>query len=587
MASLKEKFVEELDYLRRLGRVFSRRNPALEPFLGGSAKDPGVQHLLEGFAFLTARLRLKIDDDFPEITQPLLQALDPACLQTSPSMTIMRFTPTEGALTAPHRVSRATVVQSRRVQGVRCQFRTCTDVTLLPLTLESIHDSHGPDGSLLRVTLQALPGTSLHTLDCDDLEFHLSGSEDTASMLYGWLGRHLQDVRLECDDRRHMLPAHNVEFSGFAPHEALLPQPPGKPDGYRILQEYFCYPGRFHFFRLTGLRRLWPTTPCQRAILEFRFHRPMPDGSRVTTRDLALFCTPAINLFPGKSSAISLDEPRLGHPLEPAGASDAGAREIFSVDGVSCARRATTAEGASPVPDFRPYSSVRHPLLERDEGFYLHEVSAHLLHDGMAHRLSLLRGDGSPYVASDEIARASLTCTDGQLPACLAPGDITCQTDTTTDLAEFTNLTVPTKAWPPEFGGDHQWHWISNLSPSYLTLGNVEALASFLSAYDLPGLRDIQQARATRRKLGAIRSISTQPVDRMFKALPVRGIQTHLELNPEGYTSEGEMHLLFSVLSHALSVFCTTHSFHTLSIGTGPGEAPYQWPLRPGTQPLM
>jgi len=90
MASLKEKFVEELDYLRRLGRVFARRNPALEPFLGVSAKDPGVQHLLEGFAFLTARLRLKIDDDLPEITQPLLQALDPACLQPSPSMTIMR-----------------------------------------------------------------------------------------------------------------------------------------------------------------------------------------------------------------------------------------------------------------------------------------------------------------------------------------------------------------------------------------------------------------------------------------------------------------------------------------------------------------
>lgn len=587
MASLKEKFVEELEYLRRLGRVFARRHPGLEAFLGASAKDAGVQRLLEGFAFLTARLRLKIDDDFPEITQPLLQDQDPTCLQPTPSMTIMRFTPIEGALTAPHRVPRATVVQSRRVQGVRCQFRTCTDVTLLPLAIESIRDSHSPDSSLLRVTLLASPGTSLHTLDCDQLEFHLSGSEDIALMLYGWLGRHLQEIRMECDDRHHTLPAHNVEFSGFAANEALLPQARGKLDGYRILQEYFCYPSRFHFFRLTGLHSLWPARPCQRAILEFRFNRAMPDGSRVTNADLALFCTPAINLFPAKSPAISLETPRLGFALEPAGPGSAGAREIFSVDGVSCARRATTAKGVSPVPDFRRYSSACHPLLEREDGFYRHEVSDHLLHEGLAHRVSLLRGDGTAYVASDEIAQVSLTCTDGQLPASLVPGDIAYQTDTTTDLAEFINITVPTKAWSPELGGDHPWRWISNLSPNYLTLGNVEALAGFLRVYDLPGLRDVQLARATHRKLGAIRSISTSPVERMFKALPVRGIHTHLELDLEGYTSEGEMHLLFSVLSHALSVFCTTHSFHILSIGTGPDEAPYQWPLRPGTQPLM
>lgn len=587
MASLKDKFVEELDYLRSLGRVFSRNNPGLEPFLGTSAKDDDVERLLEGFAFLTARLRLKVEDDFPEITQPLLLAQDPICLQPTPSMTIMRFSALDGALTAPHHLPRGTVVQSRLIQGIRCQFRTCTEVTLLPLAIASVSDSHSNDSSTVRLTLKASSGASLQNLDCDFLEFHLSGSEETALMLHGWLGRHLQGVLMECNGRRYTLPPDTLRFSGFTPEEALLPQIPGKLDGYRILQEYFCYPTRFNFFRLTGLRRLWPSEPCQQATLEFRFDRPMPQGSSVKTGDLELFCTPAINLFPCSSAPISLEEPRVGVPLEPAGRLDNASWDIFSVDAVSCFRRAATGEASSPVQTLRPFSSPRHRLIDQAEGFHLHEIGNRLVADGVDHRISFLRGDGTAYVVRDEIARVSMTCSNGQLAGALLPGDITHQVDTTTNLAEFTNLTAPTPAYLPELGGDHQWGWISNLSPNALTLENLPALLGFLRVYDLPGLRNIQLSRATQRKLGSIRSIRTTPVDRMFKAMAVRGTSTHLQLDPAAYESEGEMHLLFTVISHALSVFFSTQSFHVLSISTGPNEAPYTWPPRPGTQPLM
>jgi len=587
MASLKEKFVEELDYLRRLGRVFSRRNPALEPFLGTSAKDADVERLLEGCAFLTAKLRLKIEDDLPEITQPLLMARDPACLQPTPSMTIMRFRPMDGALTTAQRIPRGTLVQSRRVKGVRCQFRTCTEVTLLPLAIEAIDTSQSNDSSTLRITLTASPGASLHKLGCDHLEFHLSGSDENALMLYGWLGRQLRQIHLESQGRQRILPPDSLRFSGFSPDEALLPQAAGKLDGYRILQEYFCYPTRFHFFRVTGLRHLWPSEPCQQAVLEFRFNAPMPRDHLVKTGDLSLFCTPAINLFPCLSPPISLDEPKVDVPLQPAGQNGAEPWDIFSVDGVSCIRRATSGASLSPEQRLRPISAAGFRLLEREEAFYHYDVSSRLVPDGLDHRIAFLHGDGSAYVASDEIARVNLTCSNGQLPSSLQPGDISHQVDTTTNLAEFTNLTTPTQSYLPELGGDRQWGWISNLSPHQLTLASVPALIAFLRVYDLPGLSNIQLARATQRKLGAIRSISTTPVERMFRELPVRGSSTHLQLDPDAYLSEGEMHLLFSVLSHALSVFCTTQSFHVLSIATAPGQTPYQWPLRLGTQPLM
>ncbi|MGU0809748.1 type VI secretion system baseplate subunit TssF [Pseudomonas aeruginosa] len=587
MATLKEKFLEEMDYLRRLGKVFVRGNPALEPFLGASAKDPDVERLLEGFAFLTAKVRMKIEDDLPEVTQPMLQVLDPTCLQPTPSMTIMRFTPIEGAIAESHVIPRGTVVQSRPVQGVRCQFRTCSDVSLLPLAIESISDSHSNDASTIRIALAASPGCSLHNLACDNLEFHLSGSEETALTLYGWLGRYLQWAQVDRLGRTFRLPPDCIQFSGFKPEEALLPQAPGKLDGYRILQEYFSYPTRFHFFRLTGLRQIWPTEPCQRVTLEFRFQRPMPLGSRIKTGDLSLFCAPAINLFPHPAEPISLDSPKIAVPLVPDTQSHREPYAIFSVDTVTCARRTTVREGALPVQAFHPYNSLRIHDPEKFDGVYAHDVEVPLVPGEPAHRISFLRGDTTAYVNENEMAQVELTCTNGELPQALVPGDITYPVDTTTNVADFTNITSPTPAYPPQLDGDTQWGWISNLTPTLLTLQSVPALVSFLRVYDLPGLCNIQLARATQRKLDAIRSIKTSPVDRMFKELAVRGTQTHLMVDRDAYSSEGEMHLLFSVVSHALAVFLSAHSFHVLSISTAPDEKPYQWPIRPGTQPLM
>lgn len=90
---LKQRFAEELRYLRELGREFAEDNPQLAQFLGDQAGDPDVERLLEGFAFLTAKLGMKIDDDLPELTHPLLQMLWPNYLRPLPSATIIRFTP--------------------------------------------------------------------------------------------------------------------------------------------------------------------------------------------------------------------------------------------------------------------------------------------------------------------------------------------------------------------------------------------------------------------------------------------------------------------------------------------------------------
>ncbi|EMV7335157.1 TPA: type VI secretion system baseplate subunit TssF [Pseudomonas aeruginosa] len=592
MASLREKFVEELDYLRRLGRVFARDNPALEPFLGASANDPDVERLLEGFAFLTAKLRLKIEDDFPEITQPLLQLLDPSCLRPTPCMTVMRFIPMQGAISASHVLPRGTAVQSSLIQGQRCQFRTCTDVALLPLAIESLSASHSNDRTVMRLDLVAFPGSSLHEIGSDSIEFHLSCEESTAHTLYCWLGHYLQRIQLQKGDIFLSLPPDCIQFSGFEPKDALLPQPSSKLDGYRLLQEYFVYPARFHFFRLTGLRHFWPKEPCQRIQFEFRFRRPMPHGTRIENGDLSLFCTPAVNLFEETAEPINLDSEALNVQLTPAMRGRGECGEIFSVDDVTSSRRIERAEGTQPAFTFLPqgtYNGSCNGSLadEVGQGVYVHSVEDALVNNGTTHRISFFRNDNRPYVAKNAVARIGLTCTNGDVPCSLEPGSICHQTDTTTRVAEFNNLIQPTPTYPPVLDGETQWKWISNLSPNFLALQTAEAFRSFLRAYDVPGLSNIQLARMSQRKLNAIRSISATPVDRLFQERMLRGGNIRLELEREGFSSEGEMYLFCTVLNHALSLFFSAESFHVLSVYVDRSKEPYEWPKRLGSQPLM
>ena len=125
-------YQEELNYLRELGAEFASRNASLAPFLAHESLDPDVERLLEGFAFLTGRLRQKLDDELPELSQSLTQLILPHLLAPTPARTVVEFSPLAAAGRTRHTIPRGTPLASRPVRGRRCQFRTCYDVTLTP-----------------------------------------------------------------------------------------------------------------------------------------------------------------------------------------------------------------------------------------------------------------------------------------------------------------------------------------------------------------------------------------------------------------------------------------------------------------------
>ena len=586
---LRGKFREEKDYLRRLGREFARDNPQLAQFLGDEAADPDVERLLEGFAFLTAKLRLKIEDDLPELTHSLLQLLWPNYLRPLPSATIMRFDPIERAITTRQVIPKGTRVLSRPVEGIRCEFRTCADVTLYPLRIAGVSDAHTREKSIMRVDLTPMTGNALDTLDCDRLDFHLSGDDTTALTLYLWLSKYLSEIRVQAGGETRRVSARQIVFPGFSPDEALLPYPKNVFDGYRILQEYFIFPRRFHFFSLTGLRSVWPAGATGDVRIELHFDRPMPAGTRLRHADLMLYCTPAVNLFEHDAEPINLNGRAADHRLLPSGHRQ-DSYEIFSVDDVSGWHRKADGQRGKFLRTFHPFESLQHEI-EHARGrtalYYRTRIENSLTGDGVLHRVAFIRGDETDHIGEDETVSLALTCTNKDLPTLLGVGDICLQTQTTPTFARYTNVTRPTPSYRPVLDGALQWTLISNLSLNYLSLLSTEPLKAVLRAYDFAALHDIQRARATRKRLDGIGAAVTTPTDILLKGLPIRGLKTRLSLDPDAFLCEGDLYLFGTVLSHFFALYASINSFHLLEATNSRNNEHYEWPMQSGKQPLI
>ncbi|KUM42787.1 type VI secretion system baseplate subunit TssF [Pseudomonas sp. EpS/L25] len=593
--SFNHYYQSELAELRQLGARFAERNPALAPFLGQGGQDPDVERLLEGFAFLTGRLRQKLDDELPELTHSLLNLLWPHYLRPLPSCAILEFDPLP-APGAALEVPRGTEVESRPLDEVSCRFRTCFAAEILPLRVAEVGFAPQGDGARLTLRLEVTGNGTLAALDLRQLPLHLAGDRTLCQDLYLALLHSLAGLSLvpldaqgepltDVTGRERVLPlaADLVQPLGFGKEEALLPYPPNAFRGYRHLQEYFAFPEKFLFVTvqgLTALQRFPEEVRRQARGLELRFaikriaRQPLLPG-----RDnLRLHCVPVVNLFRHDALPIRLDGKRDEYPLFPAG----HGREHLGVFAVE--RVTGWKPGGLGHRDYLPFESFAHDLSFGGQGgrphYSVRQRSA-LLHGGIDTYLAF----GDPGNDQDTLS-IELTCTNQNLPRRLRAGDLCLPTENTPGGLGFRNLAAPTASHAPVLSGDRLWQLVSNLSLNYLSLTDVDALRTVLASYDLPRQHDRQAERVSRQRLAALQAISHRPVDRLYRGLPIRGIATQLVMDASGFRSEGELYLFASVLNEFFALYASLNSFHQLSVRSLQGEV-YLWTPRMGQQPLI
>lgn len=428
-------------------------------------------------------------------------------------------------------------------------------------------------------------GVSSRALDLNKINFWLGNEDDyTRYQLYLWFSERLMDAELIIGEQHIPLPELWLEAAGFEREDALLPWPKNVHNGYRVLQEYFCYPESFFFFHLRDAAPLPEDFHGGAFTLRLHFNQPLPMDIKLRASSLHLFCTPVVNLFVHQAEPIAPDGSAPQYPLR-ASHQHPGAYDIFRVKSVSSKVSASgeVAGVTSPSrlwPEFESFNHQMEYSRQREVVYWHHRTKTSLFHRGLEHSIAFVHADGrlpDPAHLSGEALSVSLVCTNRMLPVQLHTGDICVAVGKNPAVASFSNVTRPTRPLYPVTDGDMQWSLISCMNLNYLSLLDREALVQILRTFDLPGIQHPQQARLSQQKLDAIERLETKPADRLFKGVPVRGLSTTLWINPAPFVCEGEIYQLGSVLTHFFALYASINSFHRLKIINTESQEVWEW----------
>lgn len=582
-------YLDELTYLRELGREFAAAHPDAAHFLADRNSDPDVERLLEGFAFLSARLRQKIDDELPELTHSTLQILWPHYLRPMPSITLMQFQPARGTAKERRKISRGIDIDSVPVEGTPCRFRLAQDAFIDPVEVVGAGlENPGAGQYALRLSLKAAPGLRVSQLGLPSLRFFLNGEPDLVGSLYLLLARYVTDVEVRSVAGGRViatapLPDGSLRMCGYDEDEALLPWPANAWPGFRLLQEYFTFPQKFYFFEVGNLARLAEVGGEDQFDIVFRLDRPPVANLRLAAENFLLGCAPAINLFEADANPISVEHDKTEYLVRASG-NDPAHYEIFSVDrawgftpGTAQTREYTSfldfAQTADATGSGRLYYSVR--------------LKPAVVGDGTDSWLSFFSAPGDPALPDTETVSVSLTCTNRRLARSLRVGDVSVATSTSPEFARFRNISNVTPSLPPPLGGDLHWRLISHLALSQQGLTSVDALRTVLALYNFQAIHDRQAARENELRLAGIRTLTARPADALIGGAAARGRHTILEMDDANYANTGDLVLFCAVLDEFLAQYASLNTFSRLTVKTtGSGEE-YAWKPRFGRRTIL
>ena len=610
----------ELTYLREGAREFSLEHEAVAGALGlpdVPSADPYVERLLEGVAFLAARVNLKMQDQFPEFTQHLLQAIQPNYLAPTPSMCVVAFEPNPGddAL-----VKGATIPRGSELTGsvtghsTELRYKTGHDVSLLPLKIEAAEylpsrtaispyltgaDVKAEAG--LRIRFASVDGIPLHAVPMPEiLSLYLSGSEEVPGELYRQiLGDTVALVAqpLKAGDAPLVKLPKPVAI-GFSDEEALLPCDGRSFRGYRVLSEYFACPERFHFAGIGGLAKAFAQAEAYCDIVFLFSRRSRILVGAVNAENVRLHATPAINLFEMPLDSITFKSEQHEFLLMPNRAAPVDF-EIFRVKAVTARDKSGKSRPVAPL-----YSPGALLYVEREALFYVNRLRPRR----MSTRERNLRGRGEKdYIGTEtflslaapggpevldgirEINIRALV-TNRELPE-LQRSDRHNEGMRTEafPLKSISVLLPPTRPRPPLGLGDAAWRVIAHLTPNFAALAeetssDPSVLRDHLVLYEQD--HDALMSSQANGILGVRATRTTRRVNSNAAQAFARGTKVRVTLDDRSF-HKGLMFTFASVVDRFLSEFASVNSFvETVFESRDQGEFA-AWPPRAGLRPTI
>ncbi len=645
-AQFLEHYNRELGFLRELGGEFAQQYPAVAGRLGMdslSCSDPFVERLLEGFAFLAARVHRRLDAEFPEFSHGLLETIYPHYTRPIPAATMISFEPdaNEGSLVEGYRLPKGTRLHGpiSNSQPTPCRFDTTEDVDLWPLKLEEV-SLVGRDAaesrdlpqaiqsahvrSYLRIRLKTTAGIPLSHLAMDRLRVHLRG-DLVAHRLFELLMTQCRviavrgaidlptDQSAKGDSHWTVMDGSALVGQGFEDCASLLPDEPRSFSGYRLLQEYFLLPEKFLSVSIGGLQPAIRSAQGQHLeLLVGLAESDVELNARIRKEHLALYCVPAINLFKRRADRVLIAKHKAEQHLV-VDRSRPMDFEVWSVEqmsgftsGAQCEIAMTPlyapagsldiARGANENHGLRQQSAIQYALHRRPRQPSTNQIQYGHRSPYLGSEVFLTLSEHSGESALGELQQLApvVYCTNRDL-ALLNPTDgwrNSLSLMGAGPVSRVVCLSNPTRPRSSLASGrdDVAWRLINHLTPNYLTLGrstgDAEQLRTNCSMIKkLLSLYCHADQRYQYRQLDGLLEIENRPVVRQLPiAGPIlhgRGVEVGLTVDETAFEGGGAF-LLGCVLERFFSRFTSLNSFTQFSLRSLQRGAIHRFPLRIG-----
>ncbi|OZI63845.1 type VI secretion system baseplate subunit TssF [Bordetella genomosp. 1] len=631
---LLDYYNRELGYLREMGAEFSRHYPKVAGRLGLSeaeVADPYVERLLEGFSFLTARVQLKMDAEFPRFSQRLLDVVYPHYLAPTPAMAVVALEPSmnEGTLAKGFTLPRGTLLRARVTRGEQtpCDFSTGQDVKMWPLKVAHAEFMATPPDlplarlglggaratAALRLRIEVCGGVALHELDLDSLTFFLDGQDVPMNQLLALvLGK---SVGVVCHDADRpalgckLLPAEVLRHEGFDDDQALLPADDRCFQGYRLMQEYFAFPQRFMFFSVNqlrqGLRPLLAQSAAQdkgaageevRAFgITILLSTGAPDlESTVRTENVALHCVPVINLFPKRADRVAVTPRTHEYHL----VVDRTRPLDYEVYGVT---RVTGHAAGGAERQFRPFYGTLSEDGEDYGAYYATRREPRLLSDvalrqgsrtgyvGSELFLSLVDRDEAPFSGDLRHLTLDTLCTNRDLPLLMPlAGDTDFSLRISAPVARIKVRRGPSAPRTALADGEATWRLINHLGLNYLSLTDLDPEQGAQTLRETLRLYADLSEPVVARQIEGLQRVRAVP---MHQRLPVpgpivygRGVRVELTVDETAFSGI-HPYLFGAVLERYFTRHVSINMMTELTLGTLQRGEVARWKPRPGGRP--
>jgi type VI secretion system protein ImpG len=569
---MQQYFESEMRLLQDAAQEFAESYPEQAGMLNLKAlkdRDPYIERLLEGMAYLTAHVKKRINDGVPDISENILRQICPSLTKNYPSTCVVEFSP-KASLQQSSIIPKDSELRSKLMGrfGTQCRFRTCYDTPIIPLKIMDVnaeektnggcvlhihmrwntpHDKSNFDVSKLRLYLHADPGLT-HTL-------HQALTEGAQSVTVNYSQKHQPMLRTIGNQA-----ALVSEF--LQPTDNVLPDHNTSHPGFNLLQDYFCARERFYFVGLTGLDGIDWESADDHFTIKVDSDISLPAGTRLSAQNIVVNSTLAINLFESESEPVGLTATQMEYSVKP-DVTQPEEVEVYSVNHVSGYDKAT---GNSHL--YQPLYQITPTNNESSGQFFFNEM----VRDPGSGRMSTLLQINPGSHNQSHVLSCEITATNGHTPRqTMQHGDLCHGGKGFPSIAEVTNITRPSQCLTAPERKYFQWQLISLLSLKMSSVTNPESLQKLLALFDW------SERSENARRIEGIAAVNTEPCTKVIRGVFRQGIEVEIHLNEKNFSSKADMYLFGKVLHEFFTMYTSINEFVQTRVVCLPGYKEFLW----------